>query len=160
MNERCIKQGALELSRHVIFHSLVVITVLAITYTTMQSSLAQNDSVTTPSDPNRSIPNIEIIHRPFESSAIPAVGTLMRLSVELANTYDIETKVRLVGSKDNRFIDIAFPRGALNNLDRPTFSVEIPSPIAAMTYQFIVHQRDGSLTSSRKFLLKRTKNLC
>ena len=79
----------------------------------------------------------------------------MRITLELTNTYDIETKVRLVGSKDGRFIDIAFPQGALNNADRPTFNIDIPSPIAAMSYQFIVHQKDGTLTSTPKYLIKR-----
>lgn len=80
----------------------------------------------------------------------------MRIQVSLRNTLDIETKVRLVGSKDGRFIDIAFPRGSLNAVDQPTFSTEIPSPIAAMTYQFIVHQRDGRLTATPKYTLKRS----
>lgn len=79
----------------------------------------------------------------------------MHIEVELLNTFDITRTVRLIGAKDGRFIDIAFPRGALNAVDRPTFHVEIPSPIAAMTYQFVVHQGDGSLTSSDKFTIKR-----
>lgn len=98
---------------------------------------------------------IGVLHTPLSSSEIPPVGSIMKLQVSLANTIDIETKVRLVGSKDGRFIDIAFPTGALNNADQPTFVAEIPSPAAAMTYQFIVHQKDGTLTSSRKFIVRR-----
>jgi hypothetical protein len=79
----------------------------------------------------------------------------MKVNVSLANTVDIETKIRVVGSKDGRFFDIAFPRGALDNSDNPVFSVEMPSPVAMMSYQFVIHQRDGSLTSSRRFLVKR-----
>lgn len=102
-----------------------------------------------------SLPPIKIIHSPLDSKSIPAVGTPLRFQVQLLNTYDIESKVRLVGSKDGRFIDIAFPRGALNAVDQPTFSIEIPSPVAVMAYQFVVHQRDGSLTTSPKYILKR-----
>lgn len=100
-------------------------------------------------------PRIELLHTPPVSSELPPVGSLMRLQVALINTTDIETRIRLIGSKDGRFIDIAFPTGALNNSDKPTFTVDIPSPIAVMSYQFIIHQRDGSLTSSRKFIVKR-----
>ncbi len=100
-------------------------------------------------------PAIAIAHTVPSSSEIPPVGSMLRIQVSLRNTIDIETRVRLVGSKDGRFIDIAFPQGALNAQDLPTFSTEIPSPIAAMTYQFIVHQRDGSLTASPKFTIKR-----
>jgi hypothetical protein len=98
---------------------------------------------------------IEVIHTAFASAEIPPVGSLMKVALSLSNTVDIETKVRLIGTKDGRFIDIAFPRGALDSSDRPTFSIEIPSPMAMMTYQFVVHQKDGSLSSSRKFTIKR-----
>jgi hypothetical protein len=98
---------------------------------------------------------IRILHRQLDSKSIPQIGNPMRLEVELLNTFDITSSVRLVGAKDGRFIDIAFPRGALNAADRPTFQIEIPSPIAAMTYQFVVHQRNGSLSSSEKFTIKR-----
>jgi hypothetical protein len=106
----------------------------------------QDDATTLP---------ITVVHRPPSVDRIPAIGTLMSIQVELRNTFDIESKIRLVGSKDGRFIDIAFPRGALNSADQPTFKVEIPSPIAAMTYQFVIHQRDGSLSASERFVIKR-----
>jgi hypothetical protein len=98
---------------------------------------------------------IKVLHRAVPPNGIPQVGTPMDIQVELLNTFDIDSKIRLVGAKDGRFIDIAFPRGALNAADRPTFHVEIPSPVAVMTYQFVVHQRDGSLSSSEKFVIKR-----
>ncbi len=98
---------------------------------------------------------IKILHHPLDSKSLPPMGNPMRLEVELVNTFDITSMLRLIGAKDGRFIDIAFPRGALNPADRPTFQIEIPSPIAAMTYQFVVHQRDGSLSSSEKFTIKR-----
>ncbi len=99
--------------------------------------------------------SIEVLHTPVGTAEIPPVGSLMKVNVSLANTVDIETKIRVVGTKDGRFFDIAFPRGALNNSDKPSFSIELPSPVAMMSYQFVVHQRDGSLTSSRKFIIKR-----
>ncbi len=98
---------------------------------------------------------VKVIHRPFNTSSLPAIGTPMSLEIELLNTFDIESKIRLIGAKDGRFIDIAFPRGALNAADRPTFRIEVPSPVAAMTYQFVVHQKDGSLSSSERFTIKR-----
>jgi len=94
-------------------------------------------------------------HLPPPGSTIPPVGNVMSLNVELQNTVDITTMIRLVGSKDGRFIDIAFPKGALNNSDRPAFSVEIPAPVAYMTYQFIIHQPDGSMTSTDRYIFKR-----
>jgi hypothetical protein len=79
----------------------------------------------------------------------------MQIKVETINTVDITTKIRLVGAKDGRFIDIAFPKGKLNTVDHPSYTIDVPTPIAAMTYQFIVHQPDGSITTSEKFIVKR-----
>lgn len=98
---------------------------------------------------------ISLLHQAPSTNAIPPVGSLMRIQVELRNTVDITAKIRLVGSKDGRFIDIAFPKGALNSADHPTFFVEIPSPVAAMTYQFVVRQPDGSVTTSNRYVVKR-----
>lgn len=105
--------------------------------------------------PENSEKKISVVHRPLASNAISQVGSTISIQIELLNTYDIDAKIRLVGAKDGRFIDISFPRGALNELDHPTFSIEIPSPLAVMSYQFVVHQRDGSLSSSEKFIIKR-----
>lgn len=98
---------------------------------------------------------IGLLHRAPLPSTIPPVGSLMQIKVETINTVDITTKIRLVGAKDGRFIDIAFPKGKLNTVDHPSYTIDVPTPIAAMTYQFIVHQPDGSITTSEKFIVKR-----
>jgi len=98
---------------------------------------------------------IALLHRAPLPSTIPPVGSLMQVRVETLNTVDITTKIRLVGAKDGRFIDIAFPKGKLNSADHPTYTVDVPAPVAAMTYQFVLHQPDGSITTSEKFIVKR-----
>jgi len=100
-------------------------------------------------------PTIQVMHRPPEAAQLPVPGALMALSLELANSKDIETKVRLVGSRDGRFMDIAFPLGTLNNADRAQFALSVPAPLGVMTYQFIVHQPNGSLTTSARYIIKR-----
>lgn len=98
---------------------------------------------------------LQVGHRQPETAKVPLPGSPMTLTVELVNSRDVETKIRLVGSRDGRFMDIAFPLGALNKLDHAEFSVSIPAPLAAMTYQFIIHQPDGSLSTSARYLIKR-----
>lgn len=94
-------------------------------------------------------------HQPTETHQLPSAGTLMPIAVQLENSSDVDIKIRLVGSRDGRFMDIAFPMGVLNSSDRPTYTIQLPSPVAAMTYQFITHQRSGDLTLSDKFIIKR-----
>jgi hypothetical protein len=116
---------------------------------------AQEVAVRVQTDEQASTPRIEVLHTPLQTSDVPPVGSLMRIEFTLTNTIDIETKIRLVGSKDGRFIDLAFPRGALNAADRPVFNVEIPSPVAVMTYQFVLHQKDGAMTATPRYTVKR-----
>jgi hypothetical protein len=101
--------------------------------------------------------NIKILHRPAKSESIPAIGNPMNINVELLNTTDVDANVRLIGSKDGRFIDITFPHGALNDFDRPVFELEIPSPVAAMSYQFVVKtQGSKGFTTSDRYILRRS----
>lgn len=98
---------------------------------------------------------LQVGHRPPLSASLPLPGALMPISVELANSRDIEARVRLVGTRDGRFIDIAYPLGVLNRQDHAEFTVSIPAPLASMTYQFIVHQPDGTLSTSARYSIKR-----
>ncbi len=98
---------------------------------------------------------VQVRHQPLETHQLPQAGTLIPLSVSLANSSDVDIKIRLVGSRDGRFMDIAFPMGVLNETDRPTYTVNIPAPVAAMSYQFVVHQKSGDLTLTDKFIIKR-----
>ena len=79
----------------------------------------------------------------------------MPVSVQLENSSDVDVKIRLVGSRDGRFMDIAFPMGVLNETDRPTYTIQLPAPVAAMTYQFVIHQKSGDLSLTDKFIVKR-----
>ncbi len=98
---------------------------------------------------------IDVLHKAPDGKSLPTTANWMLLSVELTNTVSTDLKVRLVGSRDGRFMDVVFPSGALNAADRPTYQVEIPAPAATMSYQFIVHQPDGRLVSSRRFIIER-----
>jgi hypothetical protein len=100
-------------------------------------------------------PNVQLVHQPLAIKQIPAAGTLMPMSIQLANSQDVDIKIRLVGSRDGRFMDIAFPMGVFNNADRPTYTINVPAPTAVMTYQFIVHQPNGELTLTPKYSIQR-----
>ncbi len=98
---------------------------------------------------------VRIQHQPVEIHQLPQAGTLMPIAVTLLNSSDVDIKIRLVGSRDGRFMDIAFPMGVLNSTDRPTYTINIPAPVAAISYQFVVHQKSGDLTLTDKFIIKR-----
>ena len=100
-------------------------------------------------------PPVVLQHKPMETHQLPQAGTLMPISVSIANSSDVDVKIRLVGSRDGRFMDIAFPMGVLNETDRPSYTINVPAPVAAISYQFVIHQKSGDLTLTDKYIIKR-----
>jgi hypothetical protein len=98
---------------------------------------------------------IKIIHQPPDVRSLPVTSDFMTISVSVENTRDTDLKVRLVGARDGRFLDVMLPAGQFNTEDLPTYEVKIPAPAAVFSYQFIVHQPDGSLVPSRRFTVQR-----
>lgn len=98
---------------------------------------------------------IEVVHKVPNAKSLPSAAAMMPLIIELKGTKSIDQKVRLVGSRDGKLIDIVFPRGTLNMADVPTYKLDLPAPIALLSYQFVIHQPDGTLTSTPQFTLKR-----
>lgn len=103
----------------------------------------------------QSAPKVTILHKTPDARSLPLTSNWMPIAVELANTKATDLKIRLVGARDGRFIDIALPAGALNEEDRPLYKVEVPAPAATMSYQFIVHQPDGQLSTTKRFTIQR-----
>jgi hypothetical protein len=95
-------------------------------------------------------------HVPMIDTDIPPVGHAMDIAVSLRNTINVQTKVRLVGSKDGRYIDLAFPMGKISKSGHPEYVLHMPAPLVAMSYQIIVHQPDGRVTTSKQFSIQRT----
>jgi hypothetical protein len=100
-------------------------------------------------------PPVQVVHRPPDLQNLAPTVAWLPVVAELRNTKDVGLKVRLVGSRDGRLIDITLPKGNLNVNDYPEYRVEIPAPVAAMSYQFVVHQPDGSLATSQRFAIRR-----
>jgi hypothetical protein len=100
-------------------------------------------------------PPVQVVHRPPDLKNLPAAAAWLPLVLELRNTKDVALKIRLVGSRDGRFVDITLPKGTLNTQDHPEYRLELPAPLAAMSYQFVVHQADGALITSQRFAIRR-----
>jgi hypothetical protein len=98
---------------------------------------------------------VAVLHKSPDPKSIPLTSNWMPIAIELTNTKATDLKVRMVGARDGRFVDIVFPNGILNEEDRPLYQIEVPAPAATMSYQFIVHQPDGQLTTSNRFVVQR-----
>lgn len=101
-------------------------------------------------------PPVQVVHRPPDLKNLPASAPWLPIVLELRNTKNVALKIRLVGSRDGRLVDITLPKGNLNTQDYPEYRVELPAPLAAMSYQFVVHQADGTLVTSQRFAIRRS----
>jgi len=99
--------------------------------------------------------SIELYHRVPDIKNLPAPATMMPIAVEVRNTKKTDLKIRLVASRDGKMIDLAMPQGVLNVQDVPVYQVELPAPLAYMTYQFVAQTEDGTLVTTRRFILRR-----
>ncbi len=99
---------------------------------------------------------VNVLHKSPDPKSLPLTSNWMPIAIELTNTKATDLKVRMVGARDGRFVDIVFPHGILNEEDRPLYQIEVPAPAATMSYQFIVHQPDGQLTTSNRFVVQRS----
>ena len=99
---------------------------------------------------------VQVSHRPLEANDIPPATTPMKIVAELKGSRLIDLTIRVVGSKDGKLIDVVMPTGQLNPADNAEYVLTLPAPIAAMSYQFVVHQPDGTITASKKFVSKRS----
>jgi hypothetical protein len=99
--------------------------------------------------------NIEVAHKPLSTKDLPSAAATMPIVIELRNTKATDRKIRLVGSRDGKLLDIVFPSGNLNMSDAATYKLDVPAPIALMSYQFVIHQPDGSLTTTGRYVVKR-----
>lgn len=125
----------------------LVLTFLGVAYALLGGtapSLAQNQG------------RVAVLHKSPDPKSLPLTSNWMPIAIELTNTKATDLKVRMVGARDGRFVDIVFPQGILNEEDRPLYQIEVPAPAATMSYQFIVHQPDGELTTSNRFVVQRS----
>ena len=98
---------------------------------------------------------LQIMHQVPDIKSLPPLATMIPLTIEIKNSNDVNLKIRLVASRDGKLIDVAMPQGTLNANDVPVFQIEIPAPLAYMTYQFVARAPDDSLITTKRFIIRR-----
>jgi hypothetical protein len=96
-----------------------------------------------------------IIHTPPQ--AIPAVGEMMDILVQLDKTKTFDNK--LLGSFiiDGKISEIILPFATLDNYERPTYSFKIVAPFRSLSYFFRLQTNDKPVTSERYYLVRDCK---
>lgn len=98
---------------------------------------------------------IQIVHQQPDARTLPAPAFMIPLVVEIRNSRSTDLKIRLVASRDGKIMDVALPQGALNPSDNPVYQIQVPAPTHVFSYQFVIQDKDGSITSSKRFVVRR-----
>jgi hypothetical protein len=98
----------------------------------------------------------DIIHDPILASELPAPGSAMQLKVKLTNTRDTERKLQALITADGRLYELAPTKSYLDEFDQPTYEFDLYSPLAEISYQFILSNPDKSHVVSDRFQLRRS----
>jgi len=106
-------------------------------------------------DVNGEAKPIAVKHIAPRPQDLPAPGGRLKLSLQLGNTREITQNVTALINLDGRLMNIAAGEGYLNEYDSPTFELETSSPAAEIAYQFVVRSSDGSMTSSKRYVVTR-----
>ena len=100
-------------------------------------------------------PPVSLVVKALSETDLPYPGQPVKLMAGLVNTRSTEGKMVLALTRDGRFSEIPFKPGYLNRDDRPVYEVEMPAPVAEISYQAILHNPDGSFISSQRYVLRR-----
>jgi hypothetical protein len=99
--------------------------------------------------------NPTLSHTPPYGTDLPFPGKLMSLEAKLLNTKQTNRKLRVLIVRDGRLLDLSTDGALLNERDIPTYKFTIYSPLAEISYQFILYNPDGTVTTSRRYSVRR-----
>jgi len=105
-------------------------------------------------------PSIQLLHKPVTDKTLPSPGQNLVLSLELSGTRSIALPVRLVAVRDGRVLPVPLQSSYRNGADRPVYEFSLASPLAELTYQFIVvgagaNNNSSSALATERFTIRR-----
>lgn len=106
-------------------------------------------------DPANQRVSLQLLHKPLTEKTLPAPGQPLTLAVEVTGTREISLPMRIVAVRDGRLLPVPLSSSYRNASERPVYEFELASPLAELTYQFIVPLSGGAVASSDRFNIRR-----
>ena len=98
---------------------------------------------------------LQIFHKPFKAKMLPAPGNTVEINARLSGTKSTSMDLRAFMVLDGKFMDIPASKAFLNEYDTPVYQFKVHSPLAEVTYQFILTTKDSSRIVSKRYTLRR-----
>lgn len=99
---------------------------------------------------------VEIYAEHVDLHNLPLPGTPFTVKVKLGNTRDTERRLRAIVVRDGRLADVPPMKAAyLDEYDQPTYELQIFSPLAELSYQFVLYNPDGTFSTTPRHTVRR-----
>ena len=100
--------------------------------------------------------SISFTHQPPTLAELPPPGRALTLFAYLKNSADASVPVQAIMVKDGRMMMINPTKAYRNEYDQATFEFRIYAPVAELSYQFVLSNKDGKLLTSNNYKIRRT----
>jgi len=148
----CLKAGPYSQEFLSITISFIMALVLLLPSSTVAQQQAGDKKAPAKKKPRH---KIQILHKAPRGRDLPDPGQPFKLFVRLKNTRSTQLVLRVLMVQDDRFRDMAFDKSYLDEYDRPTFEIDLNSPLAELQYQFLLLKPDDSILSSPPYQVSR-----
>jgi hypothetical protein len=98
---------------------------------------------------------LQLAHRPITAATLPSPGQPLILTVEVAGSREISLPIRIVAVRDGRLIPIPLNTSYRNAADRPVYEFQIPSPLAELSYQFVLPLKADTVIATQRYSVRR-----
>lgn len=99
---------------------------------------------------------VHINHTPSRPEELPIPGAEVILSASLADSKELEQRLRLMLVRDGKVIDSSSVTAVFNENDEPTYYFTVNAPQAEMSYQFVLYEKDHTISASKRFRVRRS----
>lgn len=98
---------------------------------------------------------MRLVHSAPKVEELPLPGRPLTLNVRLSGTKNTDLKLRTLVVRDGRTIDTFAPSAELNERDEPVYRISTYSPLAELSYQFVLYRENGSIEASPRYRIRR-----
>lgn len=98
--------------------------------------------------------SIDISHNEISAASLPAPGQPLVITAHVKGLVDKSAVAKVLVVRDGLLLELNDSEGE-STADKTSFSVTVPSPLAELSYQFIVSSSQGFIGNSKRFSVKR-----
>lgn len=102
--------------------------------------------------------SVGFLHDAVTPDRLPYPGQPLKLEFELLNTKETGGTLRIHAVVDGRLVDALATNQLMNEQDRPTYSIDLHSPVSSLSYQAFLLAANDQVIASPVYSVQRSCN--